>query len=186
MAGMFPFGGYTGLVLYQELLALKLPSGNAQVESCTDKSKRSWGCVGDIEGESHRKPFNVMGNFSASNRISISSRAFNFGAPVHQFYPLTKVSFLQSSTVPHGFRGAFHLSRLIGNSEAREGSDDDKPPFGPLEGCIPLRRAGLGCICICAGFVAVLLGDGVKSVTCGFLLVLGGTVVWLGQKIVWN
>jgi hypothetical protein len=75
--------------------------------------------------------------------------------------------------------GKRHFTSLIRNSQASEGSYYYQPPIGPFEGCVPMWRAVVGCLCLCCGFLAVVKGNGGLSVIGGVGLVLGGTFVWL-------
>jgi len=65
-------------------------------------------------------------------------------APVLHIHPLLHTNFLQSSARFHLCRGSPHFSRLISNSQACEGGNDNYPPVGPIEGCVPTLAGWIG------------------------------------------
>ncbi len=91
--------------------------------------------------------------------------------------------FLQGDTVAHRLSGTLHFSGLVSNCEASEGGDDDQPPVGPLEGCVPFWRAGVGCFCMCAGLGFILFSRDAWGrwlpLSGGGILFFFGTGVWL-------
>ena len=87
-------------------------------------------------------------------------------SPVLQIHPLHKADRLQLSTVSHDFCGTSHLSGLVGDGQASQGRDDNQPPLGLFEGCTPLWRGFLGCICLVGGFGLVLFSPTVGVVLC--------------------
>lgn len=104
--------------------------------------------------------------------------------------PLFQLGLLQSEAILGSFRAAFHslsgashLSRLNPDDKASSCRDQQKPPIGPLEGCVPLWRAGVGAFCILCSYAVVWWGRGRLRIPAALALIVGGTAIWLGKKV---
>jgi len=89
-----------------------------------------------------------------------------------------------SSAFLHFFRGAGHLSGLIPDSAASQECDDNEPPvrgfYGPFDGCVPIWRAIVGCVGLCAGYIAIFKIESRRWGLCLCLILSGGgSFVWL-------
>jgi IS1 family transposase len=97
--------------------------------------------------------------------------------------PLTQLDFLQFDGTQGSLGGTTSLPRLPTNESCRQGGNNNQPPVGALEGCVPAWRAIIGCILTCCGFLIIIKGDGTRSIICGCCCILGGTFIWLGKKV---
>jgi IS1 family transposase len=95
-------------------------------------------------------------------------------------HPSIRTLFSRLSSQLCSLRGAGRFSGLPSDKTGSESSDDYQPPLG---GCVPVWRAALGCFCLLCGFLVVGKGNGISSVICGLVLILGGTFIWLGKKV---
>jgi IS1 family transposase len=106
-----------------------------------------------------------------------------FDVNILNINPLPHASFLQPDGLHSSLGSMASFSRLPANESSSQGRDNNQPPVGPLEECVPVWRACLGCFCLLCGFLVIAKGDGFPSVICGLALVLGGTFIWLGKKV---
>ena len=79
--------------------------------------------------------------------------------------------------------GATHFGSLIGDSTPSESRDNDQPPIGPLQGCVPLWRVMIGCVCLCGGFFIVIKCDRRWSLAWGIGFVFSGSFLSLDTPI---
>jgi IS1 family transposase len=106
------------------------------------------------------------------------------GVPIVSDDPRAKCHFLQINAVPHFLGGASHLSGLICDGQPGEDCDNNEPPvrgfYGPFDGCVPIWRAIVGCIGLCAGYIAIFKIESRRWALClGLILSGGGSFIWL-------
>jgi IS1 family transposase len=81
--------------------------------------------------------------------------------------------------ISHSFGSASHLFSLVEDSQSCNACDNNQPPFGPFEGCVPLWRAIVGTLGMVSGFVVIFRGRARWTFWFGALFFWGGSFVWL-------
>jgi IS1 family transposase len=152
-----------------------------------------WVNLGSLYGSTHQTPalhFSLFNNQRPTCGIAnfVTDRQF-FGAvnslptgryPSRYIDPLTHSSSLQPQLAIHDFSCSRHLSRLGSDGRTSERGNQYQPP---LRGCVPVWRVALGSLCLVCGFVVIIRGRWHWSALCGGCLILGGTILWLGNKV---
>ncbi len=124
----------------------------------------------------------VTNNEFEGNLKSTLKSSWRDGSDRFDVYPLPHGHGLQSDLPLGRLSSRASFPRLPANEAAGYGSDDNQPPVGSFEGCVPLWRGGvcLGVICLAAGLSvwAVRRDNGWLVLFC-WLLFLAGSFIWL-------